>query len=148
MASYNKVILLGNLTRDPEVRFTPSGTAVCHAGLAVNRRFKTQEGDWREETTFVDFTIWGKRGEAFSKFHSKGQPAFIEGELRLDSWEDKNDGSKRSKLYVVAQNWEFVNGTREGGRGGGGAGGGEESWGGPRGAEAEFPSESVSDTPF
>jgi single-strand DNA-binding protein len=136
MASFNKVILMGNLTRDPEVRYTPGGSAVCHFGLAANRRYKTQDGDWKEETTFVDCTMWGKRGEAFAKYHSKGKQAFIEGELRLDTWEDKNDGSKRSKLYVVALNWEFVGG---GGRG--------DEGGGP-GSESPGYSEQVSDTPF
>ena len=109
MASFNRVILMGNLTRDPEVRFTNSGQAICKVGLAVNRRFKDSQTDqWKEEPTFVDVTIWGKRGEAFAKFHTKGKPAFVEGELRLDTWEDKNGGGKRSKLYVVANNWEFV----------------------------------------
>ena len=123
MASFNKVILMGNLTRDPELRFTPSNMAICKVGLAVNRRFKDgQSGEWREEPTFVDVTIFGKRGEAFEKYHKKGQSAFLEGELRLDNWEDKNTGQKRSKLYVVAENWEFVNGNREE-RGGGGGGG-------------------------
>src|SRR5687768_17345270 len=118
MASYNKVILMGNLTRDPELRFTPSNVAVCKVGLAVNRRFKdSQTGEWREEPTFVDVTIFGKRGEAFEKYHRKGATAFFEGSLRLDTWEDKNGGGKRSKLYVVADTWEFV-GSRES-RGGG-----------------------------
>ncbi len=118
MASYNKVILMGNLTRDPELRFTPSNMAVCKVGLAVNRRFKdSQTGEWREEPTFVDVTIFGKRGEAFEKYHRKGATAFFEGSLRLDTWEDKNGGGKRSKLYVVADTWEFV-GSREGRSGG------------------------------
>ncbi|MCB9916504.1 MAG: single-stranded DNA-binding protein [Planctomycetes bacterium] len=135
MSSYNKVILMGNLTRDPELRYTPSNIAVCKFGLAVNRRFKdSQSGEWREEPTFVDVTIFGKRGEAFQKFHSKGKPAFVEGELRYDQWEDQN-GQKRSKLYVVAESWEFVGGGREGGAGGGGgdyerSGGYERSSGG------------------
>ena len=127
MASFNKVILMGNLTRDPELRFTQSGVAICKVGLAVNRRFKdSSTGEWREEATFIDVTIFGKRGEAFEKFHKKGGTAFIEGSLRLDSWEDKNTGAKRSKLYVVADNWEFVGGARDGagsGRGGGYEGG-------------------------
>ncbi|MFT5048946.1 MAG: single-strand DNA-binding protein [Chlamydiales bacterium] len=135
MASFNKVILMGNLTRDPEIRFTQSNMAVCKAGLAVNRRFKdTTSGEWREEATFVDITIFGKRGEAFEKYHKKGQSAFVEGSLRFDTWEDKNGGGKRSKLYVVADSWEFVNGAREGGGGGGGGGG---SFGAP--AEAAAP---------
>ena len=124
MASYNKVILMGNLTRDPEIRFTQNNMAVCKAGLAVNRRFKdSNSGEWREEPTFVDITIFGKRGEAFEKYHRKGQSAFVEGTLRYDTWEDKNGGGKRSKLYVVADNWEFVSGGREGGGREGGGGG-------------------------
>jgi len=145
MASFNKVILMGNLTRDPEVRFTQSGTAVCKCALAANRRFKTQDGDWKEEAVFVDFTIWGKRGEAFAQYHTKGKSAFIEGELRLDTWEDKNDGSKRSKLYVTAFNWEFVGGSREGSRESGGEGGGE---GAPMSQPEEAASYGASDTPF
>lgn len=126
MASFNKVILMGNLTRDPELRYTQSNMAVCKVGLAVNRRVKDQQTDqWREEPTFVDVTIFGKRGEAFEKFHKKGASAFIDGELRFDQWEDRESGQKRSKLYVVANNWEFVGGRQE--REGGGGGGG--SWG-------------------
>lgn len=123
MASYNKVILMGNLTRDPEVRFTNNNLAICKIGLAVNRRWKDgATGEWKEEPTFIDVTIFGKRGEAFAKYHQKGKPAFIEGSLRLDNWEDK-DGNKRSKLYVVADEWQFVGGGREG-EGGGNSGGG------------------------
>jgi len=125
MSSFNKVILMGNLTRDPELRYTNSNMAICKVGLAVNRRFKdSQTGEWREDPTFVDVTIFGKRGEAFEKYHRKGASAFVEGSLRLDTWEDKNSGQKRSKLYVVADNWEFVSGGGERGGGGGGGGGG------------------------
>jgi single-strand DNA-binding protein len=136
MSSYNKVILMGNLTRDPEVRFTQNGMAICKVGLAVNRRFKdSQSGEWKEEATFVDITLFGKRGEAFAKYHEKGKTAFIEGSLRLDTWDDKNTGQKRSKLYVVGDDWQFVGGGRGGGGGGApmetaGAGGYEESGGG------------------
>ena len=129
MASYNKVILMGNLTRDPEVRFTQGGTALVKFGLAVNRRFQDAEGNWKDEPTFVDITMWGKRGEAFARFHGKGKPAFIEGHLRLDNWEDKQTGQKRSKLYVVGDNWEFVGGGPGGGGGGAGGGGGYEAQG-------------------
>jgi len=139
MANYNKVILMGNLTRDPEVRYASSGTAIVKFGLAVNRRFQDSEGNWQEEPTFVDITMFGKRGEAFSRFHGKGKPAFLEGHLRLDTWEDKNGGGKRSKLYVVAENWEFVGG-KEGGSGGRG-----ESGGGDRSLEHAA---EVDETPF
>ncbi|MEM9798999.1 MAG: single-stranded DNA-binding protein [Planctomycetota bacterium] len=127
MASFNKVILMGNLTRDPELRYTQSDMAVCKVGVAVNRRVKDQQTDqWREEPTFVDVTIFGRRGEAFEKYHKKGAAAFFEGELRFDQWEDKESGQKRSKLYVVANNWEFVSGGREGGGSEGGFGGGSQ----------------------
>lgn len=149
MASYNKVILMGNLTRDPELRFTGNNMAICKFGLAVNRRFKDgQTGEWREEPTFVDVTIFGKRGEAFAKFHSKGKPAFIEGSLRLDNWEDR-EGNKRSKLYVVGDEWQFV-GQGAGGRSEPRASGGDfEDAREPSGA-ADAPPEylEVDDTPF
>lgn len=111
MQGYCHVLLLGNLTRKPEVRFTPGGMAICKFGLAVNRKYKAQDGTWKEEATFVDVTIFGKRGEAFAKFHDKGKGAFIEGELRLDQWEDKQTGEKRQKLYVVGNEWRFVGGN-------------------------------------
>jgi len=157
MSSYNRVILMGNLTRKPEVRFTPGGMAICKIGMAVNRRFKDQTGNWKEEPTFVDVTIFGKRGEAFAKFHDKGKPAFIEGELRLDQWEDKQSGEKRSKLYVVGNEWQFV-GSGGGGREAGGAGGGDwqeaeasggygGGYGGGGGGGPSAPID-VDDTPF
>ena len=151
MSSYNKVILMGNLTRKPEVRFTQGGTAICKVGLAVNRRFKDQTGEWKEEATFVDVTFFGKRGEAFAKFHDKGKPAFIEGSLRLDTWDDKNGGGKRSKLYVVADNWEFVGpgGGGGGGRGSFPSGGASAAEGADEGrAPAEPELQQVDDTPF
>lgn len=154
MASFNKVILMGNLTRDPELRYTPNNVAVCKIGLAVNRRFKdSTSGEWREEATFVDVTIFGKRGEAFEKFHKKGQSAFIEGTLRLDTWEDKQSGQKRNKLYVVADNWEFVGSGRGASEGGGGRSsdyGGEADYGAAptstSAADADFLG--AEDTPF
>jgi single-strand DNA-binding protein len=144
MASYNKVLLMGNLTRDPEVRFASNGTAICKVGLAVNRRFKDQSGEWKEEATFVDVTIFGRRGEAFAKYHTKGKTAFLEGSLRLDTWEDRQSGEKRSKLYVVADDWQFVGAGPAGGASGGG-GGRSEPEGVPAGSEPEFLDE---DTPF
>ncbi len=132
MASFNKVILMGNLTRDPEVRMTANNMAICKFGIAVNRRFKDgTTGEWKEEPTFVDVTIFGARAEPFAKYHSKGKACFIEGELRLDTWEDKNGGGKRSKLYVVANQWEFV---------GGGKGEGERAGGAERGGFSGSPS--------
>lgn len=109
---------MGNLTRDPEVRYANSGAAIVKFALAVNRRWQNAEGQWQDEATFVDITMFGKRGEAFSRFHQRGKPALIEGHLRMDNWEDKQTGAKRSKLYVVAETWEFVGGGREGEGGG------------------------------
>ena len=113
MPSFNKVILMGNVTRKPELRYAQNGTAICKLGLAINRRYKDSDGNWKERPTFVDITIFGKRGEAFEKYHDKGDAAFIEGSLRLDTWEDKKSGEKRSKLYVVGDNWEFTGGDRK-----------------------------------
>lgn len=140
MASFNRVILMGNLTRDPELRFTSNNMPICKFGLAVNRRFKDgASGEWKEEPTFVDVTIFGARAEPFAKYHTKGKPAFIEGSLRMDTWEDKNGGGKRSKLYVVADTWEFVGGGRGEGQGGGGGGGGMGSRGAPAGGYSDGP---------
>tara|TARA_R110002020_G_scaffold230504_1_gene441380 strand:- start:588 stop:1028 length:441 start_codon:yes stop_codon:yes gene_type:complete len=119
MSSFNKVILMGNLTRDPEIRYTQANMAICKFGLALNRRFKDSSGEWQEAVDFVDVTCFGKRGEAFEKHHKRGQSAFVEGNLRLDTWEDKNTGQKRSKLYVVADSWEFCGGGKQAGGGGG-----------------------------
>lgn len=115
MASFNQVILLGNLTRDPQLRYTPSQMAVCDFGLAVNRKFKAADGSDREEVTFVDCTAWGKQAELINKFLSKGKPLFIQGRLKLDQWEDKQGGGKRSKLSVVVENFQFVGGRDGGG---------------------------------
>ena len=121
MAHLNKVFLIGNLTRDPELRVTPKGTAVCQFGLAVNRQYKDESGATRDETAFIDIEAWGKQGELCSKYLQKGSLAFIEGRLRFDSWEDKTSGQKRNKLKVVLENVQFL--TRGGGGGGGGGGG-------------------------
>jgi single-strand DNA-binding protein len=120
MAYLNKVLLIGNLTRDPELRVTPKGTAICQFGLAVNRQYKDESGATRDETAFIDIEAWGKQGELVSKYLQKGSPAFIEGRLRFDSWEDKQSGQKRNKLKVVLENVQFL--SRGGGGGGGGAG--------------------------
>ncbi|MBL8763583.1 MAG: single-stranded DNA-binding protein [Phycisphaerae bacterium] len=122
--SYNKVILLGNLTRDVEVRYTPNNQAVATIGLAVNRRYQGADGERKEETTFVDCEAWGKTAETMGKYLAKGRPVFIEGRLKLDTWKDKTDGSNRSKLKVVVENFQFVD-SRASGAGGGGGGGGE-----------------------
>ena len=123
MASVNKVMLIGNLTRDPEVRYTPKGSAVADIGLAINRYFTMENGEKREETTFVDVVLWGRQAELAQQYLSKGRPVYIEGRLQLDSWEDKNTGQKRSKLRVVGENMQFLGSPRDGGGGGGGGGG-------------------------
>ncbi len=120
MASFNKVILLGNLTRDPQVRYTPSGTAVAEIGLAVNRYwFDKQSNSRREETTFVDVTLWGRDAEVAGEYLSKGRPVLIEGRLQLDTWDDKQTGQKRSKLRVVAERMQMLGSRGDGGGGGG-----------------------------
>ena len=128
--SFNKVILMGNLTRDVEIRHTPSNTAVGNFGLAVNRRYRTQSGENREEVTFVDCEAWGRTAEVMSQYLTKGRPVMIEGRLKLDQWEDKNGGGKRSKLSVVVENFQFVDSGQGGSGGGGGGGGGGGSYAG------------------
>ena len=121
MASYNRVILVGNLTRDPELRYIPSGTAVTEIGLAVNDRRKNSEGQWVEETTFVDVTLWARQAEVASEYLTKGAPILIEGRLKFDTWET-SDGQKRSKLRVVGERMQML-GSRSSGGSGGGSGG-------------------------
>ncbi len=116
MANFNKVILAGNLTRDPQLSYLPSNTPVCEFGMAINRKWKSQDGEMREETCFVDCRIFGRRAEVFNQYMSKGNPSLVEGRLRYEQWEGK-DGQKRSKLSVVVDNFEFLGGggRREGG---------------------------------
>lgn len=118
MANYNKVILMGNLTREPELRVTPSGHSICKFGLAVNRVFTDREGNKREETTFVDIDAFGKQAEVISKYMTKGRALMVEGRLKLDQWET-NTGEKRSKLGVVLEQFQFIGGRGEGGSEGG-----------------------------
>ncbi|MSR44491.1 MAG: single-stranded DNA-binding protein [Phycisphaerales bacterium] len=119
MASYNKVLLMGNLTRDVELKHIAGNQAVAEIGLAVNRRYKTKEGEDREETTFVDCEAWGRTAEVMKQYLSKGRPVFIEGRLKLDQWTDK-DGQKRSKMRVVIETFQFLGGPAGGGEGTGG----------------------------
>lgn len=108
MASFNKVLLMGNVTRDPELRYTPSGAAVCALGFAVNRRFTNTRGEEQNETCFVDVDVWGKQAENVSRYLRKGSPAFIEGRLRYDQWDDRETGKKRSRLTVTAERVQFL----------------------------------------
>jgi single-strand DNA-binding protein len=117
MASFNKVILLGNLTRDPEVRYTPKGSAVCDLGVAVNRVYTTEGGERREEVTFVDVVLWARLAEIAGEYLRKGRPVFIEGRLQMDSWDDKQTGQKRTKLRVVGESMQLL-GSRAGGAAG------------------------------
>jgi len=136
MANLNKVMLMGNLTRDPEVRYTPKGTAVAELGLAINRVYSAENGEKREETTFVDVTLWGRTAEIAGEYLKKGRPVFIEGRLQLDTWDDKTTGQKRSKLKVVGEAMQLM-GSRGGGEGGEGPGSGGGSSGG--GAQRSAP---------
>jgi single-strand DNA-binding protein len=139
MANYNRVILLGNLTRDPQLKYLPNNTAVCEFGLAVNRRWRDADGNQRDEVCFVDVAAFARRGETINQYMSKGRQILIEGRLKFDSWTGQ-DGTKRSKLSVVAENFSFV-GSREGPGGAGGPGGGREyqQAAGPAGDPSEPP---------
>jgi len=119
MASFNKVILAGNLTRDPELRYTPKGTAVARLGIACNRKWKSETGELKEEVTFVDVDAFGKQAETIGQYLKKGRPILIEGRLKLDQWEDKQSGQKKSKLGVVLESFQFLDSG--GGRGEGSA---------------------------
>jgi len=110
MASFNKVILLGNLTRDPEVRYTPKGSAVCDLGIAINRQYTLDSGEKREEVTFVDVVLWSRLAEIAGEYLKKGRPVFIEGRLQLDTWDDKQSGQKRSKLRVIGETMQLLGG--------------------------------------
>ncbi len=124
MANFNKVILLGNLTRDPQLSYLPSQTPVVEFGLAINRKWTAQDGSQRDDTCFVDCQMYGKRAEVINKYLKKGNPLFLEGRLKFDSWQAQ-DGSKRSKLRVFVENFEFIGGGQRAG------GGGQGGYGGP-----------------
>ena len=115
MANFNKVILAGNLTRDPELRYTPKGTAIAKIGLAINRKWKSETGEMKEETTFVDVDAFGKTAETIGQYLKKGRPILVEGRLRYQTWDDKQSGQKKSKLAVVMENFQFMDSG--GGRG-------------------------------
>jgi single-strand DNA-binding protein len=119
MASFNKVILVGNITRDPELRYTPSGTAIAKLSLAVNRSWRTETGETREEVTFVDVDAFGKQAETIGQYLRKGRPILVEGRLKMDQWEDKQTGQKRSRLGVVLEVFRFIDSSQ--GRAEGGA---------------------------
>jgi len=120
MANFNKVILAGNLTRDPELRYTPKGTAVARITLAVNRTWKSESGENKEEVSFVDVDVWGRQAEVISQYMKKGRPLLVEGRLKQDTWDDKNTKQKQSKLKVVLESFSFIDSNR-GDSGGGGS---------------------------
>jgi len=146
MASFNKVILLGNLTRDPELKHVAGNQAVAELGLAVNRRFRTKDNEEREEVTFVDCEAWGRTAEVLKQYLTKGSPIFIEGRLKLDQWESK-EGERRSKLRVVIENFQFI-GSRGEGSGTGASGHarasrGSSGGGGGSGEHVPLPSDDI-----
>lgn len=152
MANFNKVILAGNLTRDPELRYTPKGTAIARIGMAINRTWKSETGESKEEVTFVDADAFGRTAEVIAQYLKKGRPILVEGRLKLDQWEDKNTKQKVSKLRVVVEGFQFL----DSGRGGDGApGDGARSnrssapaQSVPEPAEPEAPAPEEDDVPF
>ena len=146
MPNYNKVILMGNLTRDPEVRYTSGGTAIAKLGMAVNRRWKNQEGQMQEETTFVDVDAFGRQAETIGQYLKKGRPVMVEGRLKLDQWDDNQTGQKRSKLGVVLENFQFLDSRGEGGGGAGSYSQPESPSGSPSGGGGSVPEDD--DVPF
>ncbi len=147
MPSLNKVLLMGNLTRDPELRVTPKGTPICQFSLAINRQFKMESGESREEVIYVDVEAWGKQGETIAKYVTKGRPLYVEGRLRLDQWEDKNTKEKRSRMKVVLEQFQFLGDSRGGGPGGGGGGSGEFDQSAPSGGGGSSSPERYSPPP-
>ena len=145
MANFNKVILAGNLTRDPQLSYLPSNTPVAEFGLAINRRWKSQDGQDREEVCFVDLRCYGRQAETLNKYVKKGRPLLVEGHLRYDQWETK-EGQKRSRLWVIVDNFQFLDSKRDGGgdEGGGRESGGRES-GGREGGSRGYSSRGGSD---
>ncbi len=146
MASYNKVILVGNLTRDPEVKYTTGGTAIAELGLAVSRTWFDQKSNERkEETTFVDITLWGRQAEVAGEYLSKGRPVLIEGRLQLDTWDDRESGKKRSKLKVIGETMQMLGSRGDSPGGGGGPRSSSRGTGG--GAPQQDPIDSFYDSP-
>ena len=149
MANFNKVILAGNLTRDPEVRYTPKGMAIAKFGLAINRTWKNEAGETKEEVTFVDIDAFGRTAEVISQYLKKGRPILVEGRLKLDQWDDKQSGQKRSRLGVVLENFQFL----DSGRGDGAARSSAPSapptaTASPEAPEPESPAPEEDDVPF
>jgi single-strand DNA-binding protein len=150
MANFNKVILAGNLTRDPELRYTPKGTAIAKIGLAINRKWKSESGEMKEEVTFVDVDAFGKTAETIGQYLKKGRPILIEGRLRYDAWEDKQTKQKKNKLGVVMESFQFIDSSNRG-EGGGAPAPSRPAAGAtpaPEAAEADAPPPEGDDVPF
>jgi len=128
MANFNKIILLGNLTRDPQLKYLPSQMPVVEFGLAVNHKFKTKDGQEREEVCFIDCSAFGKQAEIINQYCTKGRPLLVEGRLKYDTWEDKQGGGKRSKHAVVVDNFQLLGGRQDGPGGAGGGGGSTQGY--------------------
>lgn len=137
MANLNKVMLIGNLTRDPELRFTPKGTAVADIAIAINRIWNNEAGQRQEETTFVDVTLWGRQAELAQQYLTKGRGIYVEGRLQMDTWDDKTTGQKRSKLKVIGENLQFLPDGRGNAGNGGGRPNGNSGNSAPRGQESQ-----------
>ena len=153
MASLNKVLLMGNLTRNPEIRYTPGGSAVCEFGMAMNRRFMQANGQEKDETCFVDITVWGKQAESSSRFLQKGSSVFVEGRLVYDQWTEKETGNKRSRLRIYAERVQFLDrrdqAGQPGGEGDGGASYGQpHGQGQPQGGYSRFRSQQPGTAPY
>jgi len=142
--NYNRVLLMGNITRDIELKYTQTNQAVATVGLAVNRKYKGADGQLKEDVTFVDCDAWGKTAEMISQYFAKGRPIFIEGRLRLDTWKDKQDGSNRSKLKVVIENFQFVDSKPGGGATNGAPGASRPA---PQGRPAGAPAAAAGEAP-
>ncbi len=136
MPNLNKVMLMGNLTRDPEIKYTPKGTAIASFGLAVNRKYSTDGGEKREEVTFIDLDAFGRTAEVIGEYFKKGRPIYVEGRLKLDTWDDKQTGQKKSKLRVVVDSFEFLGGREDGGGGGSSNAAGEREYSESRQSES------------
>lgn len=145
MANLNKVMLIGNLTRDPELRYTPKGTAVAEITLAINRNWTNEQGQKQEDTTFVEVTLWSRQAEIAQQYLTKGSPCYIEGRLQLDSWDDKETGKKRSKLRVIGENFQFLAG--KGGPGGAPQGDGSQQTSRPPQQQRSAPPQGASAAP-
>jgi single-strand DNA-binding protein len=149
MANFNKVLLIGNLTRDPEVRYTPKGTAVGDLAIAINDSYKAQDGTIKETVTYVDIEVWGRQAETCKQYLTKGRPVFIEGRLKLDQWEQ--EGQKKSRMKVVAERVQFLGsgaGRSGGGNGGGGGDASRSAKPAPAGSDDSPPPPSDDDIPF